>query len=195
MLNADALAPVISTLSMVTSVPPGLEMVTVASAALPVTFTLEGSAVMPRGLSVEPDALSVGKGVEPGPEVPPVDPPAVEVLVTPGEEFWDAEFLLVCFPPTPSRRGISTASPVTVAAIPEMSPGTVIQNDFLPSAMRQLLSHLGCRCVGRPTLGALAAQDPGSLHAAPRARQYRPGYLPVLRRSTPGAFPPNRPGR
>src|SRR2546430_4653249 len=138
MLNADALAPVISTLSMVTSVLPGLEMVTVASAALPVTFTLEGSAVMPRGLEVEPDALSVGDG----PPVSPVDPPAVEVLVTPGDEFWDAAFLLVCFPPTPSRRGTSTPSAVTMAAMPEMTPGTVVQNDFLPSGMRHLLSQL-----------------------------------------------------
>src|SRR2546425_4456189 len=102
MLNADALAPVISTLSMVTSVLPELVMVTVASAALPDRFTLEGSAVMPRA-GLEPDVLSVGfePSVGSAPAVPPVDPPAVEVLVTPGDEFWDAVFLLVCFPPTP----------------------------------------------------------------------------------------------
>src|SRR6266550_2967708 len=123
MLNADALAPVISTLSMVTSVAPGLEMVTVASAALPDRFTLEGSAVMPRGLEPGPDVLSVPAEPSVGLVVSLVDPPVVEVLVTPGDAFWDPVFLLVCFPPTPRRRGISTPSPVTMAAIPEMIPG------------------------------------------------------------------------
>src|SRR5437879_3757237 len=103
MLNAAALEPVISTLSMVMSVLPGLVMVTVASAALPDRFTVEGSAVIPRGLAFEPE-LSVGTGLA----VSPVPPPAVGVvpgeLVELEEEVWEA-LLWVCFPPTPSMMG------------------------------------------------------------------------------------------
>src|SRR5437764_15161720 len=108
-VNADALVPLISTLSMVTSVLPGFAMVAVASDALPdAKLTLEGSAVIPRGLEFEP---SVGSALAVSPAPPGVGVVhPVPVEVTLGEGLWDA-LLWVCFPPKPSSMGISTASP------------------------------------------------------------------------------------
>src|ERR1700731_3215823 len=174
-------------------------MVTAWSDVPPFTLTvpklrLGGSAEMPvapvaPALALGDDPrLSVGDGLP----VPVVPPPVVEVvpsvpveLLTPGGGFCDAVFVFVCLPPTPSSRGISTPRPVTMAATPEMTPGTVVQKLLFPSGMRHLLSHLISSVLYSGSLGAgsgpsgraVCSQRPGRVKA-------NPGYLPKPRRST-----------
>src|SRR5207253_9510878 len=92
---------------------------------------------------------------------------------------WDALLLLGCLLAAPSSRGISTPSPVTMAATPEMIPGTVVQKFLFSAAMRHLLSHpdRGDR-VGvvqrqpqrklRASGRAVCPQRPGRVKAKPR---------------------------
>src|ERR1700730_17661 len=168
-------------------------MVTAWSDVPPFTLTvpklrLGGSAEMPvapfaPALALGDDPrLSVGDGLP----VPVVPPPVVEVvpsvpveLLTPGVGFCDAVFVFVCLPPTPSSRRISTPRPVTMAATPEMTPGTVVQKLLFPSGMRHLLSHLISSVLYGGSLGAgsgpsgraVCSQRPGRVKA-------NQGYLP-----------------
>jgi len=180
-------------------------MVTVVSdVALPTWLdpkvTLEGLAVIPAppGLELESDEPLVGLELSEGSGLPlSVVPPAVEVglsdpavLVTPGVGPCDALFLFVCLLPTPSSRGISTPRPVTMAATPEMIPGTVVQKFLFSAAMRHLLSHpdRGDRVgvVQRSPQRKLRAPGGQSARSAQGASRH-PDYLPRARRSTPPA--------
>src|SRR5256714_1410737 len=199
MVNA-ACDPAIATCSIVTGTLPGLVRVTAWSDVPWLALTVPklrfgGSTVRPVAPVVpgEPPVpapgdprLSVGDGLA----LPVVPPPAAEVVpslpvvvVTPGEGLWETAFLSVCLLPTPSSRGISTPSPVTMAAMPEMIPGMVVQNDFLPSDMRHLLSDLD-----RGRAGLLGGEPQSRLRAVrassvpqARARLQRGPSLPTRR--------------
>jgi hypothetical protein len=170
-------------------------MVTAWSDVPPFTLTvpklrLGGSAEMPVAPVAPALALALGDdprlSVGDGLPVPVVPPPVVEVvpsvpveLVTLGEGLCDAVFVFVCLLPTPSSRGISTPRPVTMAATPEMTPGTVVQKFLFPSGMRHLLSHLissvlysgGLGAGSGPSGRAVCSQRPGRVKA-------NAGYLP-----------------
>jgi hypothetical protein len=137
-----------STASIVTQVPPGLVIVMLWSGAglftgLEPKLRLEGLAVTatPAAELVASELLH-GEGLGLGVSVDVAPPVSVDVTVglteavglAPPAEGPGVVTVALCLPACPSSRGISTARPVMVAAMPDTIPGTVVQNDLF-SAM------------------------------------------------------------